>query len=100
MLVGGRRHQYGCRVDFEFDPAKSAANKAKHGLNFDEAQSLWDDPDRVTLPSAHPGEPRQLVVGRIAGKSWSAVVAWRGNRIRLISVRRSRDNEIKLYENT
>lgn len=85
-------------MDFEFDPAKSAANKAKHSLDFEEAQALWKDPDRLTLPSAYPGEPRQLVIGKIGGKNWTAVITWRGNGIRLISVRRSRDNEKKLYE--
>ena len=61
-------------MDFEFDPAKSAANQAKHGLDFQEAQALWKDPDRLTLPSAWSGEPRQLVIGRIAGRHWTAAI--------------------------
>ena len=85
-------------MDFEFDPAKSASNKAKHGLDFEEAQALWKDAHRLTLPSAYPGEPRQLVIGRISQQHWTAVISWRGNGIRLISVRRSRDNEKKFYE--
>ena len=85
-------------MDFEFDPAKSAANKAKHGLDFAEAQAMWQDPDRLTAPSAYPGEPRQLVIARIGEGHWTAVITWRGNRIRIISVRPSRDNEQKLYE--
>jgi hypothetical protein len=86
-------------VDFEFAPEKSAANKAKHGLDFEEARAIWNDPNRLTVPSAYPGEPRQLVIGRIGENNWTAVITWRGNRIRLISVRRSRHNEKELYEN-
>lgn len=85
-------------MNFEFDPAKSAANQAKHGLDFLAAQALWQDPERLTLPSAHLAEPRQLVVGRLGGEMWTAIITWRGNRIRLISVRRSRPSETKLYE--
>lgn len=85
-------------MNFAFDPAKSAANKAKHGLDFVTAQEIWSDPNRVTLPSAHPAEPRQLVIGKIAGKTWTAIITWRGRSIRLISVRRSRENETRLYE--
>lgn len=85
-------------MQFEFDPIKSATNRAKHGLSFEEAEALWKDANRVTLPSVFPGEPRQLVIGRIARKHWTAIITWRENRIRIISVRRSRDNEKKLYE--
>lgn len=83
---------------FEFDPVKSAANKAKHGLDFVEAQELWSDIDRLELPARTVDEPRYLVVGRIKQTVWAAAVTYRHEEtIRIISVRRARDNERALY---
>ncbi|MHB1555471.1 MAG: BrnT family toxin [Acidimicrobiales bacterium] len=84
-------------MEFEFDPEKSAANTIKHGIGFVQAQALWDDPNRVEVPARTVGEPRWLVVGRIAGLRWSAVVTYRDRRVRIISVRRSRPEEVSLY---
>jgi len=83
---------------FEFDPAKSAANKAKHGIDFEEAQALWLDERKVSGRIEWPGETRWTVVGRIHGKLWSAVVTFRGEAIRIISVRRARPKEAAKYE--
>lgn len=83
---------------FEFDPRKSAANLAEHGIDFVEAQRLWDDPDLLEIPARTEDEPRWLIIGRIDAKLWSAVVTSRADAIRLISVRRSRDDEEALYE--
>ena len=83
---------------FEYDGEKSAANKRKHGIDFEEAQELWADPARVEIPARVTDEPRWLVIGRIADKHWSAVITRRDESIRLISVRRSRDEEVELYE--
>ena len=85
-------------MEFEFDPEKSEANKAKHGIDFLEAQVLWLDERRVEIPARIIAEPRYLVIGRIAGRHWSAVFTHRGDRIRLISARRSRTEEVALYE--
>jgi uncharacterized DUF497 family protein len=85
-------------MSFEFDPAKSDSNKEKHGLDFDEAQSLWDDPDLLEIPVVTSDEPRCLVIGRIAGRHWSGIITYRGDAVRIISVRRSRKEEIALYE--
>ena len=85
-------------MEFEFDPAKSGANNRKHGIDFTDAQSLWDDPDLVEVPATTSGETRFLVIGKIAGKHWSGIITYRNNRIRIISIRRSRDEEIKIYE--
>jgi len=85
-------------MKFEFDPAKSAANKKKHGIDFTDAQALWDDPDLVEIPARTAGEKRFLVVAKILGKHWSAIINWRRSRIRIISVRRSRKEEIEIYE--
>lgn len=88
-------------VTFEFDPAKSAANKVKHGIDFVEAQALWSDLDRLELPARTIDEPRFLIVGRIRQSVWTAAVTYRHEEtIRIISVRRSRDNERALYFQT
>jgi uncharacterized protein len=83
---------------FEFDPPKSVANKEKHGIDFQEAQALWDDPDLLEFPARETDEPRFLIIGRIGGKHWSGIVSYRSDSIRIISVRRSRKEEIRLYE--
>jgi uncharacterized protein len=85
-------------MKFEFDPGKSAANQRKHGIDFIEAQALWDDPDLLEIPARTEDEPRFLVIGLVDGKHWSGVVTYRSERIRIISVRRSREEEIDLYE--
>jgi uncharacterized DUF497 family protein len=85
-------------VEFEYDPAKSDANLSKHGIDFAAAQALWNDVTRVEIPARTVDEPRWLVVGRIGGQHWSAVVTYREDRIRVISVRRSRDEEVDIYE--
>jgi hypothetical protein len=83
---------------FEFDPAKSRANKLKHGMDFTEVQALWDDPDLLEIPARTTDEPRFLVIGKIGGKHWSAIITYRQESLRIISVRRSRQEEMELYE--
>lgn len=85
-------------MTFEFDPEKSAANKIKHGIDFIEAQALWDDLDYVEIPAITTDEPRALVVGKINAKHWSGVITYRSESVRIISVRRSRKEEIDIYE--
>ena len=85
-------------MEFEFDLEKSEKNKKKHGIDFYEAQALWDDPDLIEIPVKTADEPRFLITGRIAEKYWSGVITYRGDRIRIISVRRSRKEEIEIYE--
>jgi uncharacterized protein len=86
-------------MPFEYHPTKSKANKLKHGIDFDEAQLLWLDTSLVEVPVLTSGEPRWLVIGRIGEKHWSAVITRRDDKIRLISVRRSRKTEQRIYEN-
>lgn len=83
---------------FEFDRNKSTINKRKHGIDFVEVQLLWDDPNILEIPARTKDEPRYLLIGRIHGKHWSAVVTYREENIRIISARRSRKEEIELYE--
>ena len=86
-------------MEFECDPEKSEANKAKHGIDFVEGQALWEDPDRLQLPARTQGEPRLMLIGRIAEKHWSAIFTIRDDRTRIISIRRSRTKEVEQYEN-
>ena len=83
---------------FEFDPKKSKSNQKKHGIDFVEAQALWQDPDFIEIMAKSKDESRSLVVGMIGGKHWSAIITYRDDRVRIISVRRSRDSEVALYE--
>jgi uncharacterized protein len=85
-------------MEFAFDPAKSDSNLAKHGIDFLAAQQLWNDSGLLEVPARTTGEPRFLVIGRIDLKHWSAVITYRDRCIRLISVRRSRPEEVELYE--
>lgn len=85
-------------MEFEFDPEKSRANQEKHGIDFLQAQLLWNDPDYIEFPLKMSDEVRFLVIGQIEGKLWSGIITYRGDVIRIISVRRSRKEERVLYE--
>ncbi len=84
--------------DFEYDPAKSAANLAKHGIDFVAGQALWSDDAAIEAPARTEGEPRFLVVGRIGQTPWAAIITYRGQTIRIISIRRARQEEVARYE--
>ena len=83
---------------FEFDDDKSKANFFKHGIDFHDAQALWEDQDLLEIRAKSSDEPRYLIIGLIGMKHWSAVITYRGVKIRIISVRRSRTREVELYE--
>ncbi len=83
--------------DFEFDSEKSAANKAKHGVDFAEAQEIWTDNDRLEIPARNLDEFRYQMIGRIGEKTWSAFITYRNEKIRIISVRRARADEEARY---
>lgn len=85
-------------VTFEFDETKNQANLKKHGIDFIDAQLLWNDPRLLEIPAKTEDEPRYLIVGVINNKHWSAVITYRGANVRLVSVRRSRTEEVALYE--
>ncbi len=84
--------------DFEYDDVKSSSNLKKHGIDFISAQQLWADSGLIELQVKSKNEPRFLVIGLIAKKHWSSVITYRGDAIRIISVRRSRKKEVELYE--
>lgn len=85
-------------MDFEYDERKSLFNLEKHGIDFVDAQALWSDPDLLEIQARTDDEPRYLTVGIIGSKHWSAVITYRGETVRIISVRRSREEEVVLYE--
>ncbi len=83
---------------FEFDPEKSQINMQKHGIDFIQAQALWSDTNFIEIPAKTVDENRFLVIGKISDMHWSGVITYRGDCIKIISVRRSRKEEIELYE--
>ncbi len=85
-------------MEFDFDPSKSNLNQNKHGVNFVEAQKIWIDSNRIEIPARTEDELRFVIIGKIEDKHWSAVITYRGTKIRIISVRRSRKEEIGFYE--
>ena len=87
-------------MKIEFDPEKSRLNKEKHGIDFYEAQALWEDENLIEIPAKTIGENRFIVIGSIMGKCWSGVVTYRKDITRIISVRRSRTEEVEIYENS
>ena len=84
---------------FEYDQDKSESNKFKHGIDFEQAKLLWKDDNLLEIPAKTTSETRYLVIGRILEKYWSAIVTYRKQKTRIISVRRSRKEEIEIYEN-
>ena len=89
-------------MPFEYDPEKSARTKAdpNRGIDFEEAQGLWLDPDRVEIPLPFEAEPRLAVIGKLGPKLWTAIITQRGEKTRIISVRRAHTSEEKIYEQT
>jgi len=85
-------------VEFEFDPNRSRSNAEEHGIDFIRAQELWEDVDLMIIPARTSDEERWLVIARLEERHWSAIITCRGARARIISVRRSRNEEIELYE--
>lgn len=85
-------------MPFEWDPQKSIANKEKHGIDFETTKRLWSDENRVEIHASHPVEDRWILIGKKDDKLWTAIYTLRGNAIRIISVRRSREKEVDLYD--
>ena len=85
-------------MEFEFDSAKSMSNLAKHGIDFNDAKQLWRDPKVLIVRARQVVEPRWIAIAFLDRTYWSAIFTYRGERIRIISVRRSRTKEIALYE--
>jgi uncharacterized DUF497 family protein len=85
-------------MKFEWDNQKNISNKEKHGISFDTAKALWLDERRVEIEIVFPSESRWALIAKLQGKTWTAIYTIRSDVIRLISVRRARTREVKLYE--
>jgi len=85
-------------MEFEFDRRKSIRNKEKHGIDFVEAQLIWEDPERIEIPARTEDEARYLVIGKIGNRHWSIIIIYRDDKTRVISARRARKEERGLYE--
>lgn len=85
-------------TEFQYDPKKSRSNLKKHGIDFEQAQVLWEDPNLVKITARSDDEPRSLIIARLNKQFWSAIVTDRGKEVRIISVRRSRVTEVEIYE--
>lgn len=83
-------------MDFEYDLNKSKSNKEKHGIDFEEAKAIWLG-DNVTLPAITRGEKRYMIIGKIEASLYSCIFTVRNKRIRIISCRRSREKERRIY---
>jgi uncharacterized DUF497 family protein len=81
---------------FEFDPKKSAMNEEKHGIDFIDAQQLWMVPSLV-MESKFTAENRFIMIAELPSGCWTAIFTKRANKIRIISVRRSRKNEKEIF---
>lgn len=85
-------------ISFEYNPLKSASNKIKHGIDFEEAKQLWDGRERLEIPAKVTNEERFMVIGSINDLTWTAIITYRNSNIRIISVRRASIKEINIYE--
>ncbi len=85
-------------MKFEFDLKKSNSNLSKHGIDFETAQQIWNDSNLIEIPLITEDEARFLIIGKLSGKHWSGIITYRDETIRIISVRRSRKEEVKIYE--
>jgi uncharacterized DUF497 family protein len=82
---------------FEYDPAKSQANKLKHGIDFEQAQELWNDENAIEGEAKTKGEKRFYRTGSIGERQWTAIFTYREARIRIVSVHHARDREKLAY---
>ena len=89
---------YSINIQFEWDDKKSSSNKIKHGIAFDTAKDLWNDSNRVEIETSYSIEERTILIGKVKNKLWTAIFTQREDTIRIISVRRARKQETKLYD--
>lgn len=89
---------YSINIQFEWDDKKSSSNKTKHGIAFDTAKDLWNDSNRVEIETPYPIEERTILIGKVKNKLWTAIFTQREDTVRIISVRRARKRETKLYD--
>lgn len=84
-------------MNYEYDKHKTESNKQKHGISFEEAKILWLV-DNVILPAITRGEKRYMIIGILGGLYFSCIFTIRGGKTRIISCRRSREIERRIYD--
>ena len=84
-------------MEFEYDIQKSISNKIKHEIDFEEAKHLWEDRNRIRIQARSDTELRFALIAAYREKLWTAFYTMRNDTVRIISVRRSRDQERRLY---
>ena len=77
---------------------KSFSNKQKHGIDFKEAKLLWNDDKTVEIKTSYEDEERFVTIGKITAKVYAVVTTYCKKNIRIVSARRARKKEIKIYE--
>ena len=85
-------------MECQFDKRTSQINRKRHGIDFIEAHALWNDPDRIEIPAKIADEEIFLLIGKISDKCWSTIFTYWNEKIRIISARRSRKEDIEIYE--
>lgn len=84
---------------FEWDEAKNAANRAKHGISFEEAVAIWDGPVVTGRYETHDSEIRELSFGLIGGTTIVCVVhTERNGKTRIISARKATRGERREFD--
>ena len=83
---------------FEWDDVKAASNLEKHGVSFEKAAQIWDDPNLMVLNAKHIGDKRKLAIGRSYSVVFSVIHTERGDAVRIISARRATQKERATYE--
>lgn len=85
-------------MEFDWDTAKDAANRAKHGVGFDLARQIdWTRAQTVLDVRQDYGEPRFCVYARISGRLFCCVCTLRKGTIRIISMRKANRREERDY---
>jgi uncharacterized protein len=87
-------------MNFEWDDVKSSSNLEKHGISFESASRLWEDPQKLEVAARCIDEPRYAIIAQYKEKIWTVIYTLRNGRIRIISARRAREQEeTHYYEN-
>jgi len=85
---------------FEWDADKAATNRRKHGVSFEEAESVFDDPSQqVEFDQEHSDREDRWIVLGLSSRFRLLLVAYtkRHEAIRIISARRANKTETRRY---
>jgi len=88
------------RIVCDWDPQKAASNRRKHGVSFEEAKTVFDDPLVLLLADWDHGEPRIIAIGTATSERVLFVVSVERAQdvLRIVTARRATKTERKRYE--